>query len=300
MTYMDNDDIERIKPWVEHFLQRMDDLVDRLDALGPPQHKKIDWSASPAFRWQSNAAGSFLKPVMKHASIALKDLQHIDRQKQRIEQNTRQFMKGQPANHVLLTGARGTGKSSLVKACLNQFAPAGLRLIEIDREDMHDLPTITELIAAREERFILFCDDLSFEAGESGYKSLKVVLDGSIAAQADNMLIYATSNRRHLLPEDFSDNQPTSPNPKGEIHPGEGVDEKVALSERFGLWLHFYPFKQDEYLDIVQCEMQRAGLIEKDRERARSEALIWALERGSRSGRVASQFVRDWCSRSKE
>lgn len=289
--------LERVRPWVEHFLQRMDDLVDRLDALVPPKHKEIDWAASLAFHWQARATGGFLKPVTRCSRVVLEDLQHIDRQKQRVAQNTRQFVKGQPANHVLLTGARGTGKSSLVKACLNHFASDGLRLIEVDREDLHDLPAIAELIASRKERFIVFCDDLSFEAGESSYKALKVALDGSISAQADNMLIYATSNRRHLLPEDFADNQSSSPTPKGEIHPGEGVDEKIALSERFGLWAHFYPFKQDEYLDLVQREMERMGCASKDRERVRAEALIWALERGSRSGRVATQFVRDWCAR---
>ncbi len=291
------DSIEHIRPWVEHFLRRMDDLVDRLEAHLPTKQPTLDWSASPAFRWHADTAGGFLKPVIRRSAITLDELQHIDRQKQRIAQNTRQFVKGRPANHVLLTGARGTGKSSLIKACLNQFVEEGLRLIEVDKADMHDLPAITDLVASRDERFILFCDDLSFEAGEPGYKALKVALDGSVAAQADNVLIYATSNRRHLLPEAFCDNQSATSSAQGEIHPGEAVDEKVALSERFGVWLHFYPFKQDEYLDIVRSAMERAGYTEKAYEHARSEALIWALERGSRSGRVASQFVRDWGSR---
>ena len=206
-------------------------------------------------------------------------------------------MHKQPANNVLLTGARGTGKSSLIKACLNAYAKDGLRLIEVDKDDLHDLGDIVDLIAKRPERFVVFCDDLSFEDGESGYKALKVALDGSIAAQSDNVLIYATSNRRHLLPEYMSDNETYKHTSDGEIHPGEVVEEKISLSERFGLWVSFYPFKQDEYLAIVAHWLRHFGCDDAGVEAARGDALVWALERGSRSGRVAWQFARDWSGR---
>jgi predicted AAA+ superfamily ATPase len=227
----------------------------------------------------------------------LSDLQNIERQKTLIEQNTRQFVQGLPANNVLLTGARGTGKSSLIKACLNEYAPQGLRLIEVDKDDLHDLGDIVDLVSGRPERFVIFCDDLSFEEGESGYKALKVALDGSISAQSDNVLIYATSNRRHLLPEYMRDNESYRHTEDGEIHPGEVIEEKISLSERFGLWVSFYPFKQDDYLAIVAHWLRHFGSDEAGFERARGDALVWALERGSRSGRVAWQFARDWSGR---
>jgi uncharacterized protein len=214
-------------------------------------------------------------------------------QKQQIEQNTKQFVQGMPANNVLLTGARGTGKSSLIKACLNQYAPQGLRLIEVDKDDLADLPDIVDLVAGRPERFIIFCDDLSFEEGESGYKALKVALDGSISAQSDNVLIYATSNRRHLMPERMSDNSTYSHDEDGDLHPGETVEEKISLSERFGLWVSFYPFKQDDYLGIVAHWLGHFGCSPQQIDEARGDALRWALQRGSRSGRVAWQFARD-------
>ncbi|RPH64004.1 MAG: ATP-binding protein, partial [Burkholderiales bacterium] len=238
-----------------------------------------------------------LQPVRHVAPIQLSDLKNIDAQKQAIEQNTRQFVAGRPANNVLLTGSRGTGKSSLIKACLNAYADRGLRLIEVDKDDLVDLPDIVELVAGRRERFVVFCDDLSFEEGEAGYKALKVALDGSIAAQSDNLLIYATSNRRHLMPEYMRENLDAKHQEDGEIHPGETVEEKISLSERFGLWVSFYPFRQDDYLAIVAHWLSSFGCGEREIAAARPEALRFALERGSRSGRVAWQFAKDWAGR---
>ncbi|WP_186094750.1 ATP-binding protein [Burkholderia gladioli] len=278
---------------LEQFLDRAEALLGRFEALLPPAPADVDWNAATAFRWRKRQGRGYLQAVPAISQIALDDLHNIDRQKGLIEQNTRQFVTRRPANNVLLTGARGTGKSSLIKACLNAFAADGLRLIEVDKDDLHDLGDIVDLISARPERFIVFCDDLSFEDGESGYKALKVTLDGSISAQSDNVLIYATSNRRHLLPEYMSDNESYKHLPDGEIHPGEVVEEKISLSERFGLWVSFYPFKQDDYLAIVGHWLRHFGCDEAQVEAARGDALVWALERGSRSGRVAWQFARD-------
>ena len=262
-----------------------------------------DWSAAHAFRWrrQVSAFGSRgeLQPIRSLSAIRLADLHNIDEQKSVIDRNTRQFVRGLPANNVLLTGSRGTGKSSLIKACLNQYARQGLRLIEVDKSDLADLHDIVDLVAGRPERFIVFCDDLSFEEGEAGYKALKVALDGSIAAQSDNVLIYATSNRRHLMPEKMSENLTAKHQEDGEIHPGETVEEKISLSERFGLWVSFYPFRQEEYLDIVAHWLGHFGCPASDIDDARGDALRFALERGSRSGRVAWQFARDWSGQSR-
>ncbi|AOJ00855.1 MULTISPECIES: ATP-binding protein [Burkholderia] len=282
---------------LEQFLIRAEALLGRLEAILPPPPSAIDWTSAFAFRWRKRQGRGYLQPVAARSMIALDDLRNIDRQKALIEQNTRQFVNRKPANNVLLTGARGTGKSSLIKACLNAYAADGLRLIEVDKEDLHDLGDIVELISARPERFIVFCDDLSFEEGESGYKALKVALDGSVAAQSDNVLIYATSNRRHLLPEYMSDNETYKHLPDGEIHPGEVVEEKISLSERFGLWVSFYPFKQDDYLTIVGHWLKHFGCDDAEIDTARGDALVWALERGSRSGRVAWQFARDRAGR---
>jgi predicted AAA+ superfamily ATPase len=208
-----------------------------------------------------------------------------------------QFVEGRPANNVLLTGARGTGKSSLIKACLNTYALRGLRLIEVDKGDLTDLPDIVAVVADRPEKFIIFCDDLSFEDGEPGYKALKSILDGSVAAATPNVLVYATSNRRHLLPEYMKDNLSHSHTDDGEVHPGEVIEEKISLSERFGLWISFYPFSQDEYLNIVAQWLGSLGAGEATITKARPLALIWALERGSRSGRIAYQFARDYLGR---
>ena len=275
---------------------RAERVLAQLEAWLPPAPPDIDWSAH-AFRWRKRGARGWLDAVRHVASIDLEDLQHIDRQKAIIDRNTRHFLEKKPANNVLMTGARGTGKSSLVKAMLSAYGDQGLRLIEVDKTDMGDLGEIVDLIGARPERFIIFCDDLSFEEGEPGYKALKSVLDGSISASGENVLIYATSNRRHLMPEYMSENLSAKHQSDGEIHPGETVEEKISLSERFGLWLSFYPFKQDDYLDIVYYWLGEHGCSQADIEASRTEALQWALERGSRSGRVARQFARDWAAR---
>lgn len=277
-------------------VQRAERVLAQLEAWLPPAPPPIDWS-SHAYRWRKRGTRGWLDGVRHVSRIELEDLQHIERQKEIIDRNTRHFLEGKPANNVLMTGARGTGKSSLVKAMLAAYGDQGLRLIEVDKADMADLGDIVELIGSRSERFIIFCDDLSFEEGEAGYKALKSVLDGSIAAAADNVLIYATSNRRHLMPEYMSENLQAKHQPDGEIHPGETVEEKISLSERFGLWLSFYPFKQDDYLDIVNYWLQQHGCSQADIDASRTEALQWALERGSRSGRVARQFARDWAAR---
>lgn len=276
----------------ESLIARAHALFDRLEHLLPPPPVAPDWKAI-AFRWRRSNGRGRLEAVTHPHTLRLSDLRDIDAQKARLKANTLQFVQGRPANNALLTGARGTGKSSLVKALLNEYAKKGLRLIEVDRDDLTDLPDITDLIANRPERFIIYCDDLSFESGEPGYKALKSILDGSVSAVLDNVLIYATSNRRHLMPEYFSENLEAR-HVDGEVHPGEAIEEKVSLSERFGLWLSFYPFDQEAYLDIVNHWLKRFGLDAGEIESARSAALLWSLERGARSGRVAWQFARDW------
>jgi predicted AAA+ superfamily ATPase len=283
--------------------KELDRILERLDQLLPPAPPATDWKASVAFRWRASgrrgvpgtsAAAGWLQPVRHVHRIRLGDLRGIDKQIERVEQNTRQFIEGQPANNVLLTGARGTGKSSIVKGLLNKYQKQGLRLIEVEKNDLVDLPFIVDLVAPRPERFLLFCDDLTFHGAEEGYIALKVALDGSISTTSENLLIYATSNRRHLMPEYMADNLETK-YVGDEIHPGETVEEKISLSERFGLWISFYPFDQDEYLDIVGRWLESFGGVLA--EEAKEEALQWALQRGSRSGRVAYQFARDWAGR---
>ena len=278
-------------------IDRADRLLARLEHLLPHALGAPDWTASIAFRYRKRGASGLLQPVRQVAGIRLSDLQEVDGQKDRLLRNTAQFVAGAPANNVLLTGARGTGKSSLIKACLNEFAAQGLRLIEVDKADLVDLPDLVDLVATRPERFIVFCDDLSFDEGEPGYKALKSILDGSVAAASDNVLIYATSNRRHLLPEYMKENLTYQHTEDGEVHPGEVVEEKISLSERFGLWISFYPFSQPEYLAIVAQWLRHFGVAEATIETARQPSLVWALERGSRSGRVAYQFARDWAGR---
>jgi predicted AAA+ superfamily ATPase len=270
----------------------------RIEAVLPQPMTAPDWSASIAFRYRkrSNGRGG-LEPVRHVATLGLNDLQEIDGQKEKIQRNTEQFVNGLPANNVLLTGARGTGKSSLIKACLNEYAPRGLRLIEVDKDDLTDLPDIIDMVSDQSEKFMIFCDDLSFEDGEPGYKALKSILDGSVAAATPNVLIYATSNRRHLLPEYMKENLTYTHTEDGEVHPGEGVEEKISLSERFGLWVSFYPFSQDEYLTIVAQWLASFGVSAAAIDAAKPEALIWALERGSRSGRVGYQFARDYAGK---
>jgi len=277
-------------------LQRAERVLAQLEAWLPPAPPDIDWTAH-AFRWRKRGSRGWLDAVRHVARIELDDLQHIERQKSIIDRNTQQFIEKKPANNVLMTGARGTGKSSLVKAMLAAYAGRGLRLIEVDKSDLGDLADIVELVASRPERFIVFCDDLSFEEGEAGYKALKSVLDGSVAASGDNVLIYATSNRRHLMPEYMSENLQARHQADGEIHPGETVEEKISLSERFGLWISFYPFNQDDYLDIVAHWLRELGCSDESIAQSRAEALQWTLERGSRSGRVAWQFAKDWAAR---
>lgn len=282
----------------EHLIERAEQLIARIESVLPQPLAAPDWSAAIAWRYRKRSSGhGTLEPVRHVAAMRLADLQEIDGQKEKIQRNTEQFVRGLPANNVLLTGARGTGKSSLIKACLNAYAPQGLRLIEVDKADLTDLPDIVEVVAGRPEYFIVFCDDLSFEDGEPGYKALKSILDGSVAAATPNVLIYATSNRRHLLPEYMRENLTYTHTDDGEVHPGEGVEEKISLSERFGLWVSFYPFSQDEYLAIAGQWLASFGLDGEAIAGARAEALVWALERGSRSGRVAYQFARDYAGR---
>ena len=276
---------------------RAEALVDRLEAVLPHPLTTPDWSASTAFRYRRRGAGGRLDPVRHVATIRLASLVEVDAQKEKLVRNTEQFVAGKSANNVLLTGSRGTGKSSLIKACLNEFAPRGLRLIEVDKTDLVDLPDIVDLVAERPERFVVFCDDLSFDEGEPGYKALKSILDGSVAESTENVLIYATSNRRHLLPEYMKENLSYRHTEDGEVHPGEVIEEKISLSERFGLWVSFYPFSQDEYLAIIAEWLRGFGVGAEAIAAARQESLVWALERGSRSGRVAYQFAKDYAGR---
>ena len=279
----------------ERLIARVETLITRIESVLPQPLSAPDWHASVAFRYRKRSSGhGSLEPVMHLGKLSLDDLKEIDEQKDKIRRNTEQFVSGVPANNVLLTGSRGTGKSSLIKACLNAYAARGLRLIEVDKADLTDLPDIVELVFDRAEKFIIYCDDLSFEEGESGYKALKSILDGSIAAATPNVLIYATSNRRHLLPEYMAENLTYTHTDDGEVHPGEVVEEKISLSERFGLWVSFYPFSQDEYLSIVAQWLSSFGVSPADIEAAKPASLVWALERGSRSGRVAFQFARDY------
>ena len=275
-------------------IQRAENLLVRLEAFVPSAPSEHDWSAI-AWRWQHNKGHGYLEVIPHPHLIQLNDLHNIDQQKTEIVRNTAQFVKGYTANNVLLTGARGTGKSSIVKALLSQFSQDGLRILEIDKQDLTDLPQITTLLRNRSERFIVFCDDLSFEVGDAGYKALKVVLDGSMAATSDNILVYATSNRRHLLPEFMAESLETQ-HLGGEIRPGDTIEEKTSLSDRFGMWLAFYSFDQDEYLAVAAQWLRHYGLSTFD-DSARTAALQWSHTRGSRSGRIAYQFARDYAGR---
>jgi predicted AAA+ superfamily ATPase len=283
---------------IEQFLARAELFMARVEASLPHGLSEPDWNESIAFRYRRRSSGQGVISAVHHVgAMSLEDLIDIDQQKEKIQRNTAQFVRGATANNVLLTGARGTGKSSLIRACLHAFADQGLRLIEVDKADLVDLPDIVDIVAARPEKFIVFCDDLSFDEGEPGYKALKSVLDGSVAAATANVLVYATSNRRHLLPEYMSENLTYTHTPEGEVHPGEVVEEKISLSERFGLWVSFYPFTQDEYLHIAAQWLKVLDVPVSEIETARPDALLWALERGSRSGRVARQFAQDYAGR---
>ena len=282
----------------ERLMVRAESLIARIESVLPQPLSAPDWTAAIAWRYRKRSSGhGALEPVKHLGAMRLSDLKEIDGQKEKILRNTLQFVDGKPANNVLLTGSRGTGKSSLIKACLNEYALRGLRLIEVDKADVTGLPDIVDVVGERPEKFIVFCDDLSFDEGEPGYKALKSILDGSVAAAAPNVLIYATSNRRHLLPEYMAENLTYTHTDDGEVHPGEVVEEKISLSERFGLWVSFYPFSQDEYLAIVAQWLSSFGVSDQDITAARAASLVWALERGSRSGRVAYQFARDYAGR---
>ncbi len=283
---------------LNEFLQRANQVLQQIEPLLPKQIEPVDWNTVYAASWQRKGNSSFFRPIALGADIRLADLLGVEQQREQLLRNTQQFMRGFPANHALLWGARGTGKSSLVRALLAEHAAQGLRLIEVERNELADLPMIVESLAGLPQHFIVFCDDLSFEAGEGDYRILKSVLDGSLERAPDNVLLYATSNRRHLLPEQHSDNQNWQQGDGGELHPSEAVEDKIALSDRFGLWLSFYPFDQDHYLSVVQHWIaeyaQPTALKWQFDEVAAKEAISWASARGNRNGRCAAQFAKQW------
>jgi predicted AAA+ superfamily ATPase len=279
-------------------LDRLESLVGRVEAMVPAPAATADLGAALAFRWRRANGVGRLQGVEHTHEVRLTDLHSIDRQKQELYRNTLQFVQRLPANNALLWGSRGTGKSSLVKALFNEFSDQGLRLIEVDKKDLTDLPEIVDQIRDSNDRYVLFSDDLSFEANDPSYVALKAILDGSVHAPPENVLIYATSNRRHLLPEYMSDNLDAH-RVDGEIHHSEAVEEKISLSERFGLWISFYPFKQDQYLEIAFYWLSVFDALPEHEEEARHAALQWALTRGSRSGRSAYQFALDWSGRQR-
>ncbi|WP_226686969.1 ATP-binding protein [Stutzerimonas stutzeri] len=279
------------------FLQRAEGILARIEPLLPSQPPVIDWDRTFAARWQRDARSGFLAPLEVSLDLSLADLIGIDRQRDLLSANTRQFVDGLPANHVLLWGARGTGKSSLIRALLAEYAAEGLRLIEIERDHLADLPRVVEQLSGLRQAFVLFCDDLSFEAGEGDYRVLKSVLDGSLERAPENVLLYATSNRRHLVPERQSDNENWQM-VEGELHPNEAVEDKIALSDRFGLWLSFYPFTQQHYLSVVRHWIdslaRQANLALEWNEALEKDAIRWATGRGNRNGRCAYQYARQW------
>ena len=280
----------------DRFFRRAERLLKRIEDMLPSERDTVNLEEGVAWRWRTGGGNARLEPITRFNQITLEDLLHVERQKDALVRNTKQFLAGVPANNALLWGPRGTGKSSLVKALLNDFSAQGLRLIEVDRLDLVDLPEIIDHIEYSERRYVIYCDDLSFDENDATYRALKTVLDGSVLETPDNIVIYATSNRRHLVPERQSDNADTRVG-DGELHHGEAVEEKISLSERFGLWLSFHPLNQERYLDIVEHWLKSLGTSQKDQESMRKAALEWALLHGSRSGRTAYQFARDWTGR---
>lgn len=282
---------------LEDFLLQARQVLERLEPLLPHRRESLDWQHCYAARWRREGHGGYLQPLEVNLELRLADLLGIDRQRDQLARNTRQFVAGLPANHTLLWGARGTGKSSLIRALLAEYAGQGLRLIEIERDDLADLPRAVEQLAGQAQRFVVFCDDLSFDAGSDDYRVLKSVLDGSLEQAPDNVLLYATSNRRHLVAERQSDNANWE-HVDGELHPSEAAEDKIALSDRFGLWLSFYPFTQDHYLAVVRhwCTTLagKSGVELEWSEGADREAIRWASGRGNRNGRCAYQFARQW------
>jgi predicted AAA+ superfamily ATPase len=277
-------------------LDKLDRCLDRIEPLLPPASAGIDWRVTPAAWWRHGPLSGSLAGIPVLPPVSLDDVLGIDRQKSLVVGNTRQFVQGLPANNVLLTGARGAGKSSLVQALLHQFYADGLRVIQVEAPDLRDLPAITAVLPGGPWRYVLFCDDLSFDARDEGYKALKSILDGALQSTPDNVLIYATSNRRHLMPEYATDNDSYRHDEKGELHPGEAVEEKISLSDRFGLWVSFQPMGQDQYLAIARHWVARFGDAHGVTwcEPARQACLRWSLQRGTRSGRTAYQFARSW------
>ena len=274
----------------DSILQTLENVLQQLQQNLPELRQPTDFSAS-AYKWQNQQ----LKAIQQPKKIYLDDLKGIERQKEKVIQNTLQFLKGLPANDVLLTGSRGTGKSSIVRALLNEYESQGLRLIEIERDDLSDLPQIQSLLEQRPEKFIVYCDDLAFNAEDENYRSLKSILDGSLQSGSSNFIIYATSNRRHLLPEFMHENTPIKriDVPQyTELHPQEAIEEKISLSDRFGLWLSFYPMDQNLYLEIVEHYLSKENIALTPEVRA--EALRWSQSRGQRSGRAAYQFSKHW------
>lgn len=283
---------------LDTFLQRATQVLDRLEPLLPLGRKPLDWEHTLAARWVSSPQGGHLRPIQIRSRLGLGDLLGVERQRDLLLANTRQFLQGLPCNHALMWGARGTGKSSLVRAILSEHAGQGLRLIEVERNDLAELPLVVESLGNLSQKFIIFCDDLSFEPGEGDYRLLKSILDGSLEQAPDNVVLYATSNRRHLLPEYMSDNQNWQRGESGELHPSEAVEDKIALSDRFGLWLSFYGFSQDHYLDVVSHWVSHYAAQQKMNwrrdEEFEKEAIRWAQARGNRNGRCAEQFARYW------
>jgi predicted AAA+ superfamily ATPase len=277
--------------------QQLKRVLSSIERLLPKNISLVDWREATVAVWRRHAMSGHLEAVRDGAVVNLEDLLGIDRQKETLVENTRQFMAGYPANHVLLWGTRGTGKSSLVKAILNTYSREGLRMVQVDKNDLVNLPDIVDEIRNEPYRFIIFADDVSFETGESSYKMLKSALDGSVYAPPENVLIYVTSNRRHLLPEYESDNLGAML-VNNEIHHGEAVEEKISLSGRFGLWVGFHPFTQDQYVEVVRQWTERVAAQNgfsfawtKDLEK---EAIDWSHVKGDRSGRIAWQFANQW------